>query len=314
MKYLTSDEAFPKWLRGGVVAVGSFDGYHRGHAAVLERARAIAGREERPLIVATFDPHPARLFDPDAGPLNLTTLEQCERLFARAGADVMLVVRSDHNSGRLSAREMVSSWLVDDVGAGVIVTGEHFTFGRDREGDAAWLGRAAAEYGARAEIVPARRDRAGEIISSQRIRRALCDGDCNAATALLSRPFTVEDKVRHGNKLGRTIGFPTANMLLHDYVRPRYGVYAIRGRLPYGRVLDGVANLGIRPMMDLEEEILESHLFDFSGDLYGQVIEIEFIQYIRRELKLNGFDELQEWITKDCKEARLILSEVPHFA
>jgi len=314
MKIITSGEVLPKWLRGGVVAVGSFDGYHRGHAAVLARARAIAGREERPLIVATFDPHPSRFFNPSMGPLNLTTLSQCERLFSRAGADVMLVVNYERHIEQFSAEDMVSSWLIDQIGAAVIVTGEHFTFGRDREGDAAWLGLTAAKWGARAEIVPAARDRSGEIVSSNRIRAALRDGDCATATSLLSRPFTVSDTVRHGHKLGRTIGFPTANMLLNDYVRPRYGVYVVRARLPYGRVLDGVANFGIRPMMAVEEELLESHFFDFTGDLYGQTIEIEMIAYLRGELKLSGLDELQEWIGKDSLQARALLAETPHFS
>lgn len=314
MKRLSSNDPFPRWLRGAVVAVGSFDGYHRGHAAILEQARAIAGREERPLVVATFDPNPAHYFDPGAGPMSLTTLDQCARLLARSGADVMLVVDHSRSSGQFSADEMIRTWLIGTVGAAVIVTGEHFTFGRDREANAEGLGRAAHLCGARAEVVPARRDRNGEIISSQRIREALRAGDCHAATALLSRPFAIEDRVRHGNKLGRTIGYPTANMLLHDYVRPRYGVYAVRGRLPYGRVLDGVANFGVRPMMDVEDEMLETHFFDFSGDLYGQSLEIELIRYLRPEKKLSGFAELKTWIEKDAAEARAVLAETPHFA
>lgn len=314
MKYLVSHQAFPKWLRGAVIAVGSFDGFHRGHAAVIARARAIAGNEERPLIVATFDPHPRRFFEPDSLPLSLTTLPQCERLFARSGVDVMLVVNYEQHLDRFSAHNMVSSWLVGELGAAVIVTGEHFTFGRDREGDAVRLATLAADNGVRAEVVAAARDRSGEIISSARIREALREGNCAAATTLLSRPFSVEDTVRHGHKLGRTIGFPTANMLLHDYVRPLYGVYAVRGRLPYGKVLDGVANFGIRPIMEVAEEILETHFFDFTGDLYGQTLEIELIEYLRGELKLSGLDELKNWIEQDSIKAREILVETPHFA
>ena len=314
MKRMDSEDPFPRWLRGAVVALGSFDGFHRGHAALLSRARAIAGSEERPLIVATFDRLPKFFFEPDAPPINLTTLNQCERLFAKSGADALVTVNVERPLGGATAHEMISNWLVNKLGAATILIGQHFVFGSNREGDADTMTATARALGVSVEVVPAQRDRSGEIISSTRIRNALRDGDCATATGLLARPFAVEDVVRHGHKLGRTIGFPTANMLMHDYVRPRYGVYAVRGRLPQGRVIDGVANLGIRPIMEVEEELLETHFFDYTGDLYGQVVEIELIRHMRDEVKLSSFDELKGWIERDCREARDILSDTPHFA
>ena len=152
------------------------------------------------------------------------------------------------------------------------------------------------------------------IISSSRIRDALRAGDCATATTLLTRPFSVQGMVVRGNQLGRTIGFPTANLRMEDYLRPRYGVYAVRGRLPGGKVIDGVANLGVRPIIEPPEELLEPHFLDWTGDLYDQVIEVELLSWMRDEVKLSGLPELMEWITRDCVAARAILAATPHLA
>lgn len=293
----------PAPLRGGVVALGNFDGFHRGHQAVVGRAREIARARGVPLIVATFDPHPVRFFQPDAPPFRLTTLDQRERLFGAAGADAMLVYHFDAMLAGVSAEDFVSDWLVHRAGAGAVVTGQDFTFGKGRRGQLELLQSEGLRQGLSAEAVAPVADATGPI-SSSRIREALQAGDCETATMLLTRPFAIEGVVQHGDKLGRTIGFPTANLPLGTYLRPAYGVYAVRGRLPDGRVVDGAANLGVRPQFDPPKELLEPHFFDFAEDLYGQTIEIEFISYIRPEAKFDGLDALTAQIDADCEEAR----------
>ncbi len=313
MERLTNEFPLPKHLRDGVLALGNFDGFHRGHQQVVAKARAKAGAEGRPLIVATFDPHPVRLFDPRVPPFLLTTLGQRERMFRRAGADAMLVFNFDRDLATSSADAFVAERIVERTGAAAVFTGQDFTYGRGRAGSVGTLAQSAAGFGVTAEAVEAVIDEDGTI-SSSRIRAALRSGDCATATSLLSRPFSVEGVVQHGHKLGRTIGFPTANLLMGEYVRPAYGVYAVRGRLSGGRVLDGVANLGIRPIMDVPEELLEPHFLDFTGDLYDQTIGVEFIAWMRGEVKLSGFAELKEWIARDVTEARAILAGTPHLA
>lgn len=310
MERLTSDDPVPETLRGAVVALGNFDGFHQGHQSVVARARAIAEAEGRPLIVATFWPHPARIFNPDAPSFRLTTLDQRGRLFAAAGADAMLVFKFTHAMAAVGAREFVADWLIGRIGAAVVVTGEDFTFGKDRLGNVAVLADYGAALGLRTETVPPVADAEGPV-SSSRIRAALQGGDCETATRLLTRPFAIEGVVDHGDKLGRTIGFPTANIGLDRYLRPAYGIYAVRGRLADGTLLDGAANLGIRPTFDPPKELLEPYFFDFSGDLYGQRVEVQLIRYLRPEAKFDSLAALTAQMTADCDEARRVLAATP---
>lgn len=297
-------------LRGAIIAMGNFDGFHEGHQAVVGRAIEWARAEGRPAIIATFDPHPVRLFAPDTPPFRLTTLNQREQLFAAAGADAMLVFHFDRALANKTAEEFVDL-LIEEMGASGVVTGEDFTFGKGRSGNVERLKILGADIGLRSEAVAPVKTADGTVISSSTIRDALKIGDCAAAARLLTRPFAIEGKVLHGDKLGRTLDFPTANMELGNYQRPAYGVYAVRGRMTDGRLVDGVANLGIRPMFDPPRELLESYFFDFSGDLYDQTIEVRLIGYIRPEMKLDGLDALKAQIAKDCDTARQILAETP---
>jgi riboflavin kinase/FMN adenylyltransferase len=306
MERLDGGSAVPASLRGGVVALGNFDGFHLGHQAVVGCAIARARAEARPALVATFDPHPVRFFKPDAPPFRLTTLDQRERLFAAAGADAMIVFHFDAALAGLSAEAFVAERLVALFGAAGVVTGEDFTFGKGRSGNAAVLAELAAGHGIFAETVaPVSLD--GEPVSSSRIREALQAGDCVTAERLLTRPFAIEGTVQHGDKLGRTIGFPTANIDLDRYLRPRYGVYAVRGRMPDGRMLNGAANLGIRPSFDPPKELLEPYFFGDPGDLYGQAIEVELHRWLRPEQKFDSLDALKAQIDRDCAEARTVL-------
>jgi riboflavin kinase/FMN adenylyltransferase len=310
MERLDGGSAVPAALRGGVVALGNFDGFHLGHQAVVGRAIARARAEGRPALVATFDPHPVRFFKPDAPPFRLTTLDQRERLFAAAGADAMIVFRFDAALAGLTAEAFIDERLVGLLGAGGVVTGEDFTFGKGRGGNVAVLRDLGAARGLAAEsVAPVTLD--GEPVSSSRIRAALQAGDCATATRLLTRPFAIAGRVQHGDKVGRTIGYPTANLSLDRYLRPRYGIYAVRGRLADGRLLDGAASLGIRPTFDPPKELLEPYFFDFNGDLYGQPLEVELHAFLRPEAKFDGLDALKAQMAADCAEARAILAARP---
>ncbi|WP_294277926.1 bifunctional riboflavin kinase/FAD synthetase [uncultured Sphingomonas sp.] len=299
--------AIPAHLAGGIVALGNFDGFHLGHQAVVGAAVARARAEGRPALVATFDPHPIRYFKPDAAPFRLTTLDQRERLFAAAGVDAMIVFGFDAELAALSAEAFVEQRLLAALKVGGVVTGEDFTFGRARSGDVNALRAWGRARGFSTDAVaPVRLD--GETISSSRIRAALIAGDAETAARLLTRPYAIQGVVQHGDKLGRTIGYPTANLDMGEYLRPAYGIYAVRGRLDDGRVLDGAANLGIRPSFDPPKELLEPHFFDFAGDLYGRTVSVELIDYLRPEAKFDTLDALVTQMDADCARAREILA------
>ena len=303
MLRLDGDDPLPTALRGGVAALGNFDGVHLGHQAVIGRAVERARAKGAPALVVTFDPHPARLFRPGAPPFALTTVPQRLELIAALGVDVAVVLKFDQAFAAISAHDFVWGTLHDRLGLTGVATGEDFTFGRDRAGHAAML---RAEM-PKAEAVPPVLAPDGGVVSSTRIREALKAGYPQAAAALLTRPFTIRGVVAHGDQLGRTLDFPTANVALGDYLRPAYGVYAVRVRLPDGSLRDGVANLGIRPMFEPPVELLETYVFDWSGDVYGQSIDVELHHFIRPEWKLDGLDALKAQIAADCEAARRLL-------
>ncbi len=307
MQRLTLNQPIPQSLRGAVLALGNFDGFHLGHQAVVGRAVACGAHERRPVIVATFDPHPVRHFKPDATPFRLTTLDQRERMFAAAGADAMLVFGFDGALASTSAEDFVAELLARHIGASAVVTGGDFTFGAKRGGNAAVLRELGAALGIAAETVaPVLLD--GEPVSSSRIREALKAGDPGAATRLLTRPFAIEGVVVHGDKRGRELGWPTANVELGSYQRPAYGIYAVRVRTEEDREYDAVANIGVRPMFDPPRELLEVVLFDYDGDLYGRTIEVALHHYIRPEMKFHGIDALKRQMDADAARARQLLA------
>ncbi|MFK3891650.1 bifunctional riboflavin kinase/FAD synthetase [Sphingomonas sp. NPDC079357] len=308
MQRLDGGAAVPDALAGAIVALGNFDGFHLGHQAVVARAVDRARAEGRPALVATFDPHPVRHFRPDAEPFRLTTLDQRARLFAGAGADGMVVFHFDAALAALPADVFIAERLIGALRIGGVVTGEDFTFGHAKSGNIATLRAAGERAGFSVDTVGAvLLD--GEPVSSTRIRAALKGGDPRGAARLLTRPFAIEGVVQHGDKLGRTIGYPTANLDMGPYLRPAYGIYAVRGRLSDGRVLKGAANLGVRPTFDPPKELLEPYFFDFSDDLYGQVIEVELIEWLRAEAKFDSLDALVTQMDLDCARARELLAD-----
>lgn len=312
MKRVTGDEEVGKRLRGGVIALGNFDGFHLGHQAVVGRAVALAGERQAPALAATFDPHPVRFFRPETPPFRLTSLDQRERLFANAGVAGMVVFRFDGTLASLSAEAFVTERLVGNVGISGVVTGEDFTFGHKRGGNVALLRELGEQHGFTVETVgPVRAaTTTGRIgpVSSSRIRDLLVEGRPTDAAQLLTRPFAIEGVVQPGAKLGRELGYPTANIALGRYLRPRYGIYAVTGRLPDGRVLHGAANLGIRPSFEPPQELLEPYFFDFDEDLYGQTIEVALIEFLRAEAKFDDLEALKRQMAADCARARTLLT------
>ena len=300
-------EPFPSDLHGAILALGNFDGFHLGHQAVVGEAVRWAKDEGRPAVVATFDPHPVRHFWPDTPPFRLTTLDQRQELFADAGADAMLVFHFDDSIAGMMAERWVEEWLHGKFGVAGLVTGEDFVFGKGRSGNAASLKELGQRFGVGTRAVGAVHDGSGPV-SSSRIREALKAGDCETAASLLTRPFAIRGTVQHGDKLGRTIGYPTANIDLGNYLRPRFGIYAVTGTLPDGRVLHGAANIGIRPTFEPPKELLEPHFFDFAEDLYGQEIEVAFHRFLRPEARFEHIDDLVAQMEQDCDEARKVLS------
>lgn len=308
MRWLDHRRPIPAALRGAVIALGNFDGFHRGHQAVAGEAISWAKAEGRPSIIATFDPHPVRFFRPDVPPFRLTTLEQRQELYLAAGATAMLVFHFDAELAGTSAEDFIQSILIDRFGAHGVVTGGDFTFGKGAKGNVDLLRTFGGERGLQSRVVEA--VTAGEeVVSSSRIREALRDGDPQLAARLLTRPFAIRGIVEHGDKRGRTIGYPTANVTIDNYLRPKYGIYAVTGRLlATGQVLHGAANIGIRPQFEPPKELLEPYFFDFSGDLYGQEIEVAFHHFLRGEAKFDSLEALIEQMDKDCAEARRLLS------
>jgi riboflavin kinase/FMN adenylyltransferase len=307
MQRLTLAGGVPENLRGSIVALGNFDGFHLGHQAVVGRAVGRAFHERRPVIVATFDPHPVKFFKPDLPPFRLTSLDQREALFAHAGADAMLVFEFGPGLASMDAGEFVAEVLAQRIGAAGVITGDDFSFGKGRSGDAALLARIGPEHGVAAEAVPqVLLD--GERISSGRIREALVEGDVGTATRMLSRDYAIEGVVQRGDARGRELGYPTANLDLGDYQRPKYGIYAVRVRLDDGSEHPGVASLGVRPTFEPAEELLEAHLFDFDRELYGRRVEVALHAFIREERKFDGIEPLIAQMKDDEARARQLLA------
>jgi len=299
-------QALPAEWTGGVIALGNFDGVHKGHQALIARAKAQARALDAPLVALTFEPHPRRYFVPDTGPFRLTLPPAKVRLLGEHGVQAVLAQRFDPGFAAISAEAFVDNVLLQGMGARHVVCGYDFTFGARRSGNVERLREMAAERAFGVTVLdPVMHE--GEIYSSTRIREALRAGWASEASELLGHHWEIEGAVEQGDQRGRTIGFPTANVALGEHLRPRFGVYAVRA-LVDGRWRDGVANLGRRPTVGKLQENFEVHLFDFAGDLYGQVLRVAIVDFIRPEMKFSGLDALKAQIANDCQAARGILA------
>ncbi|MBV9521376.1 MAG: bifunctional riboflavin kinase/FAD synthetase [Alphaproteobacteria bacterium] len=307
-RYATS---LPAAARGAVVAIGNFDGVHLGHQAVIGIAGRLAREHGAPPAVLSFEPHPRGVFQPDAEPFRLTPFRAKAELLRRLGVALLYSLRFDRALAARSAQSFVHDILHRGLGIRHAVVGYDFVFGNRRRGTAAMLRELGGELGFGVTIVDPVQT-GDEVYSSTRIRDLLAEGDPRRAAAFLGRFWEIDGRVRQGDRRGRTIGFPTANLLLDGYLRPATGVYAVRAGLGRDGVWhDGVANFGLRPTVGGTELRLEAHLFDFTGDLYGRHLRVALVDYIRPERKFAGLDALKAQIAADCAQARTILAATP---
>ena len=292
---------------GAAVALGNFDGVHRGHQRVIAQAAKAAMAAKAPLGVISFEPHPRQIFQPDAPAFRIMKTDQQARALAALGVDIFYVLPFDREMAGLTDREFVSDVLVAGLGVRHVAVGFDISFGKGRTGSPELMARYGEEYGFTVSVAEALGDGQAKY-SSTGVREALREGRPQDATAILGRPFAIEGVVERGRQLGRTLGFPTANVALTDYVTPRFGVYATRTRLPDGREIAGVANIGVNPTVPGEiAPRLEVWLFDFDEDLYDQVIETDLIAFLRPEEKFSGLEPMVEQIRRDAAQARALL-------
>lgn len=295
----------PDHDRGAAVALGSFDGVHKGHQEVISLAAEAAREHGLPLGVITFDPHPRVYFRPDEPAFRLMRTDQQARALEAMGVDVLYVLPMDAELAEMSDRAFVEKVLVEGLGARHVALGFDNSFGKGRSGTPEGMRRYGEELGFGVSVAEAVGDDEGQKFSSTAVRDALRDGHPEIAADILGRPFAIEGAVQRGRQLGRKLGFPTANVALADYVAPKFGVYATRTRLPDGRVLPGVANVGMNPTVEgIVAPLLEVWLFDFDEDLYDKVIETDLIAFLRAEEKFAGLDELTVQVMKDAAQAR----------
>jgi riboflavin kinase / FMN adenylyltransferase len=301
----------PTLLKGGVVAIGNFDGVHRGHRAVLDRALEIAHGKNYPALVLTFEPHPRSVFQPEQPVFRLTPAPLKGELLGALGFNGVFEQPFSRNFASLTADEFIQSILIDGLNASHVVTGFDFHFGKGRQGGPAFLMDAGKAQGFEVTLVDAFRDEGATVISSSRIRNRLADGDVSEAAGLLGYRYVVSAPIIKGKQLGRILGFPTANMALPDENRLAHGIYAVRFKLENGTVHNGVASFGRRPTVDRDgAPLLETFVFDYTGDLYGQTCEVAFFGYLRGEEKFNGLDALVVQMRQDEAEARALLAGV----
>ncbi len=303
----------PPALRGAVVAIGNFDGVHRGHRALIAEAKMQAEARRSPLAVLSFEPHPQEFFKPSPDCFRLTPLRAKARLLSDLGVDALFALNFDADMAKRTPQDFIQNVLVEGLGISGAVVGHDFEFGQKRAGNLATLSYMGEMEGFTVTAFDTVTASGDEKISSTLIRKMLREARPEEAARLLGHPWAVEARVEHGDARGRTMGFPTANMHLGHCLAPAFGVYAVRVNILEGdRTVarhDGVANFGIRPMYQVNVPLLETHLFDFDGDLYGKYLSVELIQYIRPEAKFSGLDALIAQIGIDAAKAREILAK-----
>jgi riboflavin kinase / FMN adenylyltransferase len=302
----------PQSARGAVVALGNFDGVHGGHRGVIDIAQGVARAINAPCGVVTFEPHPRSVFRPQDPPFRLSPFRVKTRLLEALGVDLLFVLHFDEALRCKPAETFVRQDLAMGLGVRHVVFGHDFAFGHGRTGNAGLLETLGAEIGFGVTAVPPIIEGGGVRFSSTAVRRALAEGRPRDAALFLGHPFEIEGRVQGGRRLGRTIGFPTANVGLGEYVRPAFGVYAVEAGVDEGprtRWLPGVANIGVRPTVAGDEEPrLEVHLFDFDGDIYERHLRVRLIDYLRPEQRFDGLPALQAQIKADAAAARQALA------
>jgi riboflavin kinase/FMN adenylyltransferase len=309
MRVVHGSDAVPREAKGAVLALGNFDGVHRGHQVLIGRAIAAATRSGRPSGALLFEPHPREFFQPDTPHFRLTPLDEKLAVLEGLGLDVAIVLPFDAKLAALDAGRFIEDILVGALAVSEVVVGYHFFFGRNRGGSVETLKAAGAAYGFAVTVVEPIAE-AGEPFSSTAIRLLLAEGDVRGAAAALGRPWRVTGPVIGGAKRGTGLGFPTANVALPKGTALGHGIFAVRVRLD-GRDLDGAAYLGTRPTFDDGMPVLEVFLFDFDEAIYGHTIEVSFIDKVRDDRKFDSAEELVRQMEEDCAKAREILAASP---
>jgi riboflavin kinase/FMN adenylyltransferase len=298
----------PARLAGGVVAIGNFDGVHRGHGALLDAARSEAQRRGAPAVVLTFEPHPRTVLRPEAPVFRLTPLPAKARVLKAIGLDGIAVATFDRTFAALTPDMFVERILVEQLKLSAAVVGFNFHFGRERQGTAAALTAAGRRLGFDVTVVEPVTGQSLAPVASSAIRRALAEGDVAAANASLGYRWFVIGTVEHGEARGRALGFPTANLRLSPDCQLRHGIYAVRFSRAGGVSYDGAASYGVRPTFGGGAPLLEVNVFGFDGDLYGEEVAVTFVDWIRPEAKFSGMTELAAAIRADVASARAILT------
>ena len=301
-------ETLPAEARGAAIAIGNFDGVHKGHCQVIHEAGAIAKSLGVPWAVLTFEPHPRAIFQPNATPFRLSSLRSKARALEALGVDLMIVQKFNRELSENPAKDYVKSVLVDGFGAKHLVSGCDFVFGHDRKGNSELLVSMGKQLGFGYTAINAVESAEGFVYSSTRVRQYLENGDVRGAADILGRTFAIEGRVAHGAKLGRSIGFPTANIYLGSLLRPKRGIYAVRVILEgEDQIIEGVSSIGHRPTINGIGDLLEVYLFNFDADIYGRRISVELIEFIRKEEKYDSVEEMREEIERDVEKALIIL-------
>ena len=300
----------PESLRGAVVAIGNFDGIHRGHQEVIGKAARLAKEFDAPLAVLTFEPHPRAYFKSDQPPFRLTPFRTKARLIEALGVDGLFVLAFDQALAGLSAETFVTDVLTQGLGVRYVVVGDNFHFGHKRQGDFALLEKLGRQNGFGASCVDRVMNQQAEVYSSTLVRDYLVAGNPTRAALLLGRYWEIEGRVQGGDQRGRDLGYRTANIALTDTLVPAYGVYAVSAGIDRDQETvwyDGVANLGIRPMFEVAEPLLEAHLFDFDEAIYGEHVRVALVDYLRPEMNFETLDELRVQMDEDSRRARATL-------
>ncbi|HKY95506.1 MAG TPA: bifunctional riboflavin kinase/FAD synthetase [Kiloniellales bacterium] len=303
-------QGLPVAVRGAVIAIGSFDGVHRGHQAVIGKARRLALEFEAPSGVVTFEPHPRRFLQPKLPPFLLTSFRVKTRLIQSLGVDALYALPFNQRMAKLTAEEFAYEVLAEGLAVKHVVVGDDFRFGARRLGDVALLTQLGRQHGFGVTTVRPVLASGQEPYSSTQVRQQLMQGKPTRAALLLGRYWEIEGRVLHGAKRGRGLGYPTANIGLGEILRPAFGVYAVRAALDRAgqRWLAGVANIGISPMFDPREPLLEVHLFDFDGDLYGKHLRVALVDYLREERVFESIDAMKRQMDEDSSRAKVTLA------
>lgn len=315
MEIIRHTDDLPGKLEGGVAALGNFDGFHRGHQVVVGEAGRIARSQKKPLLVILTEPHPRSFFNPGGEPFRLTPFRERLNLLETFGVEGAVILNFNQDLANKKPEEFAGEILKKGLKISHAVVGYDYRFGHKRAGEAQTLEKLGKDFGFDCSIIPqvhfGVEGAAGQAYSSTLVRQALKEGQARKAAALLGHWWTVNGPILGGEKRGRRIGFPTANIEFHDSIVPRYGVYAVRARVEGAgeRLIDGVANIGVRPTFGGDKVLLEAHLFDFDGDHYGRHIRLHFVAGIRPEKKFDSLDALKGQIGLDCETAKEILAD-----